>query len=283
MSGQFNNMWEQEESWPSPQQYPQQQQQFQPQQQYGNSFSMNGQGQFADGSQSSGYSQFQHSDMIVNAEELAFQQNDYSQPQYNQQYQAKMSFFYDKPQIYQPPQSDFKNPYNFEDEPPLMEELGIFPDLIFRKVKLVLDPFSQVDVQEDYDLSGPLIFCLCFGLMTFLSGAKVNFGYVYGISVSSCIFMYLLLKMMWEDNPSFMTVASVLGYSMLPVVFLSTLGIFMHLTNFLGYCVSLCAVFWASWAASRGFTTISRDDSQKILVAYPCAILYGVFTLMVVF
>ena len=54
---------------------------------------------------------------------------------------------------------------NFEDEPPLLEELGINFDHIRQKTLAVLNPLGKADagVISDQDLAGPLVFCLLFG------------------------------------------------------------------------------------------------------------------------
>ncbi|KAJ6228344.1 protein yipf [Anaeramoeba flamelloides] len=55
---------------------------------------------------------------------------------------------------------------NFENEPPLLEELEINFDHIKSKMLSVLNPFKPVDTIfiNDSDLAGPLIFCLLLGL-----------------------------------------------------------------------------------------------------------------------
>jgi len=54
---------------------------------------------------------------------------------------------------------------SFEDEPPLLEELGINVEHILRKAKMVLNPFTKytADFADEADMSGPLLFCLLLG------------------------------------------------------------------------------------------------------------------------
>ncbi|XP_043194887.1 protein YIPF5-like, partial [Amphibalanus amphitrite] len=53
----------------------------------------------------------------------------------------------------------------FDQEPPLLEELGINPDHILQKTLSALNPFRQTNAEilQDTDLAGPLAFCLAFG------------------------------------------------------------------------------------------------------------------------
>ena len=51
---------------------------------------------------------------------------------------------------------------DFENEPPLLEELGINAEHILQKTLAVLNPFraTRPEVAGDSDLAGPLVFCL---------------------------------------------------------------------------------------------------------------------------
>lgn len=238
---------------------------------------------------SSGF--FRSEDMVLDAEQLTFQQDNFGQPppqNYDDRYAPKMSFFYDQPQGYFQPGPDPMKPppttTSFEDEPPLLEELGIFPDQIAKRVLVVLDPFHSAVPLGEYDLGGPLVFCLILGFTMLLSGGKVHFGYVYGIGTTSCLLMYSLLHLMTNANSvSLVSVASVLGYCLLPIVILSAVGILLPLNNKFGYIFAGIGICWASLAASRIFVTMTSDMSQRPLIIYPCALLYGVFTLLVIF
>jgi len=178
------------------------------------------------------------------------------------------------------------------DEPPLLDELEIYPERILEKTLAVLNPFhgqSKADdanfLLRDTDIAGPIAFCLALAMCLFLSGNKANFGFVYGLSVMSVILMYFLLSLMSRTEGVFtlLSVASVLGYCMLPMVALAGLGIFLSLDGTLGISVSGVAVFWSALSASRLFVTMSGDAEQRPLIAYPCALVNGVFALLVLF
>ncbi|KAL8465158.1 hypothetical protein ACS0TY_034596 [Phlomoides rotata] len=54
---------------------------------------------------------------------------------------------------------------DFEDEPPLLEELDINTKQIYQKTLSILNPFRiNHYLHEDADLSGPCLFLLAFGL-----------------------------------------------------------------------------------------------------------------------
>ncbi|KAM3871418.1 protein YIPF7-like [Diretmus argenteus] len=173
---------------------------------------------------------------------------------------------------------------HFEEEPPLLEELGINFDHIWQKTLTVLNPLKPADgtIMNETDLTGPILFCIALGA-TLLMAGKAHFGYVYGISAIACIGMYVLLSLMSSLPVSYGCVASVLGYCLLPMVALSTFAVFFSLQGFLGSILAVLVICWCSLSASKFFISTLAMEGQQLLVAYPCALLYGVFALITVF
>uniref|UniRef100_A0AAV2J8W4 Protein YIPF n=1 Tax=Knipowitschia caucasica TaxID=637954 RepID=A0AAV2J8W4_KNICA len=219
---------------------------------------------------------------------------------YNKQYNYSQPIAYSTPgmmqqqaytgQIFQPTQtytpSASQSMYNstFDDEPPLLEELGINFDHIWQKTLTVLHPLKAADgsIMNETDLAGPMVFCLAFGATLLLSG-KIQFGYVYGISAIGCLAMYCLLNLMSMTGVSFGCVASVLGYCLLPMIVLSSFGVLFSLQGLMGVIITASIIGWCSLSASKIFISALAMDGQQLLVAYPCALLYGVFALISVF
>uniref|UniRef100_A0A0N5BC78 Protein YIPF n=1 Tax=Strongyloides papillosus TaxID=174720 RepID=A0A0N5BC78_STREA len=175
---------------------------------------------------------------------------------------------------------------DIENEPPLLEELGINFDHIKQKTMSVLNPrgSSTADVINDQDLAGPLVFCLLFGFSLLLHG-KVQFGFIYGMGGIGTIGMYLLLNLMADPTMkiSFTCTASVLGYCLLPMAILSLVAAVLSLQGTVGYAMSAGAVIWCASQASKWFTIALDMHEQRFLVAYPCTLLYGVFALLAIF
>ncbi|KAH8276402.1 hypothetical protein KR018_005154 [Drosophila ironensis] len=174
---------------------------------------------------------------------------------------------------------------DFDDEPPLLEELGINPNHIFQKTLAVLNPLRGTEQQilQDTDMAGPLVFCLTLGGFLLLQG-KMTFSYIYGIGVMGCIFFYCLLSLMvTRSQVTFGAVASVLGYCLLPMVVLSGINILITIQGTLGLIVSGISIFWCAISASKLFATAFSMDHQQLLIAYPCAVLYGGFALITIY
>lgn len=171
-----------------------------------------------------------------------------------------------------------------EIEPPLLEELEIDLFLIRKRVIAILDPFNSGVIMGSYDLAGPFLICLLFAVCSFLSGAKINFNHIYILSAFCCVFMYILLNLMLgSEEITLSSVTSVLGYSLLPLALLSGLGIFVNLYSVFGMVCSALAVCWCSYAATKMFSTFGNDADRKLVIAYPCLLCYGVFTLCLMF
>lgn len=226
-----------------------------------------------------------------------YSNNDPYNKQYSQ-YDYSQSMSYSAPGIQQPYTGQILQPtqtytpsasqsmYNssFDDEPPLLEELGINFDHIWQKTLTVLHPLKVADgsIMNETDLAGPMVFCLAFGATLLLSG-KIQFGYVYGISAIGCLAMYCLLNLMSMTGVSFGCVASVLGYCLLPMILLSSFGVIFSLQGMMGVILTAAIIGWCSFSASKIFISALAMDGQQLLVAYPCALLYGVFALISVF
>ncbi|KAM5271495.1 protein YIPF7 isoform 2-T2 [Ctenodactylus gundi] len=192
-------------------------------------------------------------------------------------------------QIFQPaPSSDYYSqpPYadSFDEEPPLLEELGINFDHIWQKTLTVLNPMKPADgsIMNETDLTGPILFCVALGATLLLAG-KVQFGYVYGMSAIGCLGIHALLNLMSSTGVSYGCVASVLGYCLLPMVILSSCAVIFSLQGTFGTVSALVIIAWCSLSASKIFISALGMEGQQLLVAYPCALLYGLFALLTVF
>ncbi|KAI6002719.1 Yip1-domain-containing protein [Pisolithus albus] len=190
----------------------------------------------------------------------------------------------------------------FEGEPPLLEgakqlgwlsspcsssdvaELGINFSHIQAKSMTVLNPLQHVDerIMDDADLAGPLLFFFCFGMLLLLSG-KPQFGYIYGFGLLGSISIYTLLNLMSDKGIDVYRVVSVLGYCLLPMVGVGAVSVVVTLDGVLGYMLSILSIIWCTYAASGIFVAVLRMSDQRLLVAYPVALLYGCFALLSVF
>ena len=175
---------------------------------------------------------------------------------------------------------------NFEDEEPLLDELGIHPDQIWKKIRSILNPFRvNYMVHKDSDLSGPILLYMSFCLFQLLAG-KIQFGVILGWIVVSSIFLYVVFNMLAgrTGNLDLHTCTSVVGYCMLPVVVLSAVSLFLPQGGALRFVFAAVFVLWAT-RASTGLMVSLADggDEHRGLIAYACFLIYTLFSLLVVF
>ena len=171
-----------------------------------------------------------------------------------------------------------------EIEPPLLEELGINPQNIKNKIIGVIT-LKRIDKKflEDSDMAGPLLIFLLFAFSSVLQ-YKINFGYIYGISVFGSILLFLLLNLMSKNNGILLyNTISVLGYCLIPIVLLSFIAVFMDMKNFFGGIVAFLAIVLSSLNASRFFEIGLEMYSQRWLIFYPVALFYTCFVLVTIY
>ena len=171
-----------------------------------------------------------------------------------------------------------------EIEPPLLEELGINPQNIKNKIIGVIT-LKRIDKKflEDSDMAGPLLIFLLFAFSSVLQ-YKINFGYIYGISVFGSILLFLLLNLMSKNNGILLyNTISVLGYCLIPIVLLSFIAVFLDMKNIVGGIISFLAIVLSSLNASRFFEIGLDMYSQRWIIFYPVALFYTCFVLVTVY
>ncbi|KAM9432047.1 protein YIPF7-like [Salvelinus alpinus] len=176
-------------------------------------------------------------------------------------------------------------------------KIGMNSEHIWQKTLTVLNPMIPADgsIMNETDLT---LFCsvlLWVSLYSCFAAGKSHFGYVYGISTIGCMMIYTLLTLMGSLSVSYGCVASVLSYRLLPIVALSAFAVVFPLQRvglsspktikrgIIGTILALLVFGWCSLSASKIFISTLAMEGQRLLVAYPCALLYGVFALLTVF
>ena len=140
--------------------------------------------------------------------------------------------------------------------------------------EVLLPQFSQQiseHILDDTDLAGPLCFCLLLGALLLLSGKvscfpfflfsrrllksliQVHFGYIYGFSVFGCIGFQFIISLIHPVGLDFWRTCSVLGYCLLPVIFLAAFAIILDMRGIFGLVLSILSIVWATMSATRYF------------------------------
>ena len=211
--------------------------------------------------------------------------NPYGQPSQSVGYQpayGQSGFSAPAQPMYPMQQAGFQaEPDEFENEPPLLEELGIDVDHIWKRIQSVVF-FRKIgeELINDLDMGGPLFIALALGILLMFAG-KVHFGYIYGLGMLGCVGAWLLVNVMSnKQGIDLYTTMSICGYSLLPVVFLAFIGVFVKLTGPLGFALSTLTVLWCTMTASRFLECAVIMYHQRWLIAYPIALIYICFVLI---
>jgi hypothetical protein len=171
-----------------------------------------------------------------------------------------------------------------DNEPPLLEELGINVEHIIARIKGVAF-FQKVDEEtlRDADLCGPVAIVLCLAGALLLTG-KLVFGYIYGLVFTSAVGIWLIINMMSQRGGiDIYRTSSILGYGLIPIVLLALVGVIVTLRSSFGTVVSAACIFWATATSSRFFAAATQMQQQRWLVAYPIGLVYMCFTLITIF
>lgn len=188
------------------------------------------------------------------------------------------------PQYYMPPSQQATT--SFDDEPPLLEELGINVHAVIAKAKTVANPFSSIDSSfaDEADMTGPVFLCLLLASLLLLQG-KVQFGFIYGQATVGCLAVYFVFNLMSQSGIDLYRSTSILGYSMLPMVILSFFAIFppVHSIKILSVLLGGACIFWSTTTAAKIFVAVLALRDQFWLVWYPLALLYTSFAFITVF
>jgi hypothetical protein len=193
-----------------------------------------------------------------------------------------------QPGSFPPPQSMGPGPTSYDDdidnEPPILEELGINVESIVMRMKGVAF-FKQVpeEILADLDLTGP-VSIICLLVTCLLFSGKIVGGYVYGFYMMGSSFLWMLLNVMSQkEGIDLYRTVSTLGYGLIPMIIVAFVGIFVKLHSTLGILLSSACVLWSTYAASRFFATANAMVNQRWLVAYPVLLFYMCFLLITVF
>jgi len=175
---------------------------------------------------------------------------------------------------------------DYENEPPLHEELGINIGAVLRKARTVANPFSKIDntFADDADMTGPVLLWVLLGLAHMFQ-KKVQFSIIYSQMIVGCLSVYFIFNLMSSRGIDLYRSTSVVGYSLLPIVVLSFLAPIKYTKalKFLLAPMATACILWSSTTATKIFVAVLELQDQFWLVFYPIALLYTSFVIITIF
>ncbi|CAI2374164.1 unnamed protein product [Moneuplotes crassus] len=174
---------------------------------------------------------------------------------------------------------------DYLNEPPLLEDLGINPKQIMRKVLSVIS-LKKInrEIVEDADLAGPILIAIIFGTLLLLRG-KIEFGTIYGSGLTFCFLFYILFKVIVDKEHSLnlYTIMSVLGYCLIPFNFLATITLFLPIFNIVGGILGFGIICWSTYMATQFIEVMLHTQNKKAIIGFPIFLFYMRFLLITIF
>eukprot|EP01016_Furgasonia_blochmanni_P037913 TRINITY_DN4518_c0_g3_i3.p1 TRINITY_DN4518_c0_g3~~TRINITY_DN4518_c0_g3_i3.p1 ORF type:complete len:268 (+),score=31.06 TRINITY_DN4518_c0_g3_i3:200-1003(+) len=152
--------------------------------------------------------------------------------------------------------------------------------MIGRKIKHVLWPNTnreRFESLKDWDLWGPLIFCLLLGVMlSFDSNAEGDliFGIVFMIFWGGSVFVTLNSRLL-KGTTTFFQSMCLLGYCVFPLLISCLISIILSgfTDNWVRVIVVVPGLLYSIYASS-GFLALTVPPEKKIISVYPALLLY---------
>lgn len=175
---------------------------------------------------------------------------------------------------------------SFEDEPPLLEELGIDVGGILRKIRAILFFRLSSRYLDDLDMGGALLSVFIVGGLHLLMG-KLNFGVLLGWSVVQALVLYFVVNRLAGSEAvgtsfELYSCCCLVGYCMLPIAVLSA-AVLLIPRGTAQPVLAVIATLWSAITASKILTKKQSGlEESRALVLYPCLLLYSSFALLTV-
>jgi hypothetical protein len=152
---------------------------------------------------------------------------------------------------------------------------------IITKVKMVLNPkMNKSDILRDWDLWGPLLFCLLLAINLGLSSNNESssaFTLIFVIIWCGSAIVTINSKLLGGDISFFQSIC-VLGYCIFPLVIASYMALLVD-----GFIKLVCIIFALGWSvyASLGFLSDRVIESRRLLSIYPIFLFYFIISWMI--
>eukprot|EP00239_Pterosperma_sp_CCMP1384_P005043 CAMPEP_0197849092 /NCGR_PEP_ID=MMETSP1438-20131217/10875_1 /TAXON_ID=1461541 /ORGANISM="Pterosperma sp., Strain CCMP1384" /LENGTH=185 /DNA_ID=CAMNT_0043461617 /DNA_START=305 /DNA_END=862 /DNA_ORIENTATION=+ len=173
----------------------------------------------------------------------------------------------------------------FDDEPPLLEELGINPKQVIKNSLSVLKGFNiNAESMDDGDVSGTFLYSFALGCFHLLAG-KFQFGDILGLMSVGLVALYWLLNVMAgaEGGIELNRVSAMVGYCMFPMVIYAGICVVVPSRSLAGVIIAVIATLWCSIVCAKILVAATPSlKGSTGLVLFPCLLFFSVFTLLTV-
>ncbi|BAM39283.1 uncharacterized protein TOT_010000742 [Theileria orientalis strain Shintoku] len=143
-----------------------------------------------------------------------------------------------------------------EEDPPLLEELGInVVDIYNHMMSVLLPKRGSLSFKNYDDLYGPLLIFVAFAVCLMVSG-KICFSTIYVLFVFCNLGIYMLFNFLNETYVSFSKTVTILGYSLLPLCVTPVFGLLSRFIRIVPVLMVYVFVLWSTVSASYLFQVV---------------------------
>nr|AGM32240.1 Yip1 domain containing protein [Coptotermes formosanus] len=153
---------------------------------------------------------------------------------------------------------------------------------IKEKILLVINPFSEANTLQSYDLWGPLIFCLFLSVVLAITASTNNATLMFTGTFSIITFgggAATLNLILMSSSSAFFPALCAIGYCLFPLCVSSVL-FFLCPILVLKILFVIGGLVFAILAVLRFLKSKLKDD-QKYLAIFPCMLLYSILSWMI--
>ncbi|KAF5841731.1 hypothetical protein DUNSADRAFT_11511 [Dunaliella salina] len=180
------------------------------------------------------------------------------------------------------------NPVFEDEEPPLLEELGIDLKGICSKTRAILLHRLSNKATDELDMGGALMFVVLLGGLHLLMG-KLHFGVILGWSVVHSAVMWFLVNQIAgveakeAQGLDLYSCCCVIGYCLAPITVFSALALLLP-RGLWPVALGVLCTFWAAHTAARILSRRSLLlDDVRTLIMLPCILMFSSFTMLTLY
>ncbi|KAI5190017.1 protein YIPF5/7 [Nematocida minor] len=167
-----------------------------------------------------------------------------------------------------------------EGDRPLLDDLGIDFGSIKKDSLRILFVKSKEHKETD-DMIGPILFLVLFGAILIVRG-RVHFGYLYCLSILSCVFIYGITILMNSNPVSAVGIANTLGYSLIPVLIFALSSNFIPGGKVAKLLVGGVFSVWSTFVSSSEIVGRFKIENRGVLIGYPIFLVYMCFIIIAI-
>lgn len=166
-----------------------------------------------------------------------------------------------------------------EDSLPLLEELDINLTEIQYKVKCVLMPLANKNLnrsilRDNPDFWGPLLIVLFFALMSVYGQFRVV-SWIITIWIFGSFFIFIIARVLGGEV-TYSQIVGTIGYSLLPLLIISVIIPVIKQYNLLSNFIKALGLLWSTYSAAT-LLCVQELQHKKPLLLYPIFLLYIYF------